>query len=146
MARKLWRQTATIATALMLTPAMFFALALWRRSDDAKWCQHAAAGGVVADIRPLSPDLLEQVRSACIVQRQRQRVMLGSVWRTGGREAAQCGFELARLQLLSYEDPGGYRAVLARFGVDDPEFDISTRQGQDRFVAACRTNGQHEGR
>jgi hypothetical protein len=145
MARKLWRQTVTIATALMLAAAMFFGLGLWRRSGDAKWCLHAAAGGVVADIQ-LSPSLLEQVRSTCIVQRQRQRAMLGSVWRTGGQEAAQCGFELGRLQLISYEDPGGYRAVLARFGVDDPEFDISTRQGQERFVAACRTRGQHDGR
>lgn len=72
--------------------------------------------------------------------------MFGSVWRTGGREAAQCGFELARLQLISDEDPYWYRAVLAQYGVDDPGFEISTREDQDRFVNACRTNAQHKGR
>jgi hypothetical protein len=146
MARRLLRQTVTIATALMLTAAMFFGLGLWRRSEDAKWCQQAAARGVVAENQPLASDLLDRVRSACTVQRERQRVMFGSVWRTGGREAAQCGFELARLQLISYGDPNSYRTVLAQYGVDDPDFEISSREDQDRFVKACRTNGQHEGR
>jgi hypothetical protein len=146
MARRLLRQTVTIATALMLTAAIFFGLGLWRRSEDAKWCQQAAAGGVVADRQPLASDLLDRVRSACTVQRERQRAMFGSVWRTGGREAAQCGFELARLQLISYEDPNWYRAVLAQYGVNDPKFEISTREDQDRFVETCRTNGPREGR
>ena len=144
MARKLMRQIVTMATALILTLAMFFSLGLWRRSGDAKWCQQAAAGGVVADSPPLASDVLEQIRSACTVQRQRQRSMFGAVWRTGGQEAAQCGFELARLQLSSYDDPDGYRAFLARYGVDDPDFEISNREDQDRFVKACLSNGRRE--
>lgn len=146
MVRRLLRQTVTIATALMLTAAMLFGLGLWRRSEDAKWCRQAAASGVVADEQPSASNVLERVRSACTVQRERQRVMFGSVWRTGGREAAQCGFELARLQLMSYEDPNWYRAVLPQYGVDDPGFEISTREDQDRFVEACRISGRHEGR
>ena len=146
MARKLLRRTVMIATALILTAAMFFGLGLWRRSEDTKWCQQSAAGGMVAGHQPSTPDLLDRVRSACTVQRERQRTMFGSVWRTGGREAAQCGFELARLQLISDEDPTWYRAVLARYGVDDPKFEISTREDQDRFVDTCRSNAQPEGR
>jgi hypothetical protein len=145
MARKLLRQTVPVGTALILTAAMFFGLALWRRSEDAKWCRQAAAAGMVADDQPSESDLLERVRSACIIQRQRQRVMFGAVWRTGGRETAQCGFEVARLQLISYEDPNGYRSALARYGINDPDFEISNREDQDRFVKACRTNGPHEG-
>lgn len=145
MARKLLRQTVTIGTALLLTAAMFLGLGLWRRYEDAKWCRQAAAAGVVTDDQPSASNLLERVRSACTVQRQLQRVMFGAVWRTGGREAAHCGFEAARLQLISYEDPNGYRAALARYGINDPDFEISTREDQDRFVKACRTNGQHEG-
>lgn len=144
MARRLWRQTVTIATGLILTAGMFFGLGLWRRSEDTKWCQQAAAGGVVADDQPLTSDLLDQMRSACTVQRQRQRSMFGAIWRTGGREAAQCGFELARIQLISYQVPNGYRGVLERYGVDDPNFDISNREDQDRFVKACLSSGQHE--
>lgn len=144
MARKLLRQTVTIATGIILTAVLFFGVGLWRRSEDAKWCQQAAAGGVVASDQPSTSDLLEQVRSACTVQRQRQRVMFGAVWRTGGRETAQCGFELARMQLISYQIPDGHRPVLQRYGVDDADFEISNREDQDRFLNACLANAQHE--
>ena len=143
MARKLLRQTVPIATALILTATMFVGVGWWRRSADAKWCRQAAAGGMVTGDQPLDSDLLDQVRSACTVQRERQRVVFGAVWRTGGRETARCGFELARMQLVSYQDSNAYHAVLQRYGVDDVDFDPSNREDQDRFVQACLATGQH---
>lgn len=146
MARKLLRPTVSIATGMILTAALFFGVGLWRGSQDAKWCRQAAAGGVAAGDQPLPPDLVEQIRSACSLQRQRQRVMFGAVWRTGGRESAQCGYELARMQLISYQIPDGHRAVLERYGVHDADFEISSREDQDRFLNACLTSAQHENR
>lgn len=144
MARKLLRQIATIGTPLLLAASLFFGLGLWRGSEDAKWCRQAAAGGVAAGEKRLTPDVLDQMRSACVVQRQRQRSLFGAIWRTGGREAALCGFELARMQLISYHHPEGHRAVLERYGVDDSEFEVSSREDQDRFVNACLSSGAHE--
>ncbi len=144
MARRLLRQTAAVGTGLLLAASLFFGLGLWRRSEDAKWCRQAAAGSAAAGEKRLTPDVLDQVHSACVVQRQRQRALFGAIWRTGGREAARCGFELARMQLISYHDPEGHRAVLERYGVDDPEFEVSSREDQDRFFNACLSSGAHE--
>jgi hypothetical protein len=144
MARKLLRQVVTIGTAVLLAAGLFVGLGLWRRSGDTKWCRQAAAGGVAAGERPTRPDVLDQVHSACIIQRQRQRSFFGAIWRTGGREAALCGFELARMQLVSYTDPEGHHAVLERYGIDASEFEVSSREDQDRFVNACLTSGAHE--
>lgn len=144
MARKLLRQTATIGTALLLAVSLLFGVGQWRRSQDAKWCQRGAAGGVAAGEKRLTPDVLDEVHSACIVQRQRQRSLFGATWRTGGREAALCGFELARMQLISYHDREAHRAVLERYGVDHSDFEVSSREDQDRFVDACLSSGAHE--
>jgi hypothetical protein len=143
MARRLFRQIATIGTALLMAASPFVALGLWRRTGDAEWCRQAAAGGVPAGEKRLTPDVLDEVHSACVVQRQRQRSLFGAIWRTGGQEAARCGFELARLQLISYHDPAGHRAVLELYGVDDSGFEVSSREGQDRFVRACLSTSAH---
>lgn len=144
MARKLFRQVVTIGTAVLLAAGLFFGLGLWRQSGDARWCRQAATSGVVAEERPIRPDVLDQVRSTCIVQRQRQRSHFGAIWRTGGREAALCGFELARLQLVSYADPEGHRAVLVRYGIDASDFEVSSREDQDRFINTCLASGADE--
>ncbi|HKY75978.1 MAG TPA: hypothetical protein VJS45_07555 [Acidimicrobiia bacterium] len=143
MARKLLRQLATIGTAVLLAAGLFVGLGLWRRSGDAEWCRQAAAGSLPAGEKRLTPGVLDDVHSACIVQRQRQRSFFGAIWRTGGQEAARCGFELARLQLSSVHDPEGHRAVLERYGVDDSAFEVSSREGQDRFVKACLSSSAH---
>ena len=85
MARKLLRQALTLATSLILIATALFAIATWRRSGDTDWCRKATAGSEAAS------DALDQQRSSCAVQRQRQRVMFGSVWRSGGRAMAECG-------------------------------------------------------
>lgn len=144
MGRKLLRQTVTIATTLILTATLFFGLGVWRRSQDARWCRHATTSGVVPGNEPVTPDFLEQVRSACTVQRERQRVMFGAVWRKGGPETAQCGFELARLQLVSYQDANAGAAVLRRYRIGDSDFDASNRDDQNRFIQACLSNDRHE--
>ena len=138
MARRLLRHVLTIGTPVVLTAGMFFGLGLWRHSQDVDWCSRATAGGVVSEgAATTSFDLLQDVRSACTLQRERQRVMLGAVWRTGGQKAAQCGFELARLQLVSDRDQTTKDAVLQRYGISDPQFEASDRASQDRFVQAC---------
>lgn len=144
MARKLLRQTVAITTGLLLMAAMFFGLGLWRRSGDAKWCRDAAVGLVDTGASPLSGDLVEQVRSICTVQRQRQRTMFGAVWRNGGQESAECGFEVARLQVISDRDPEARSAILESFGFAGSDFDSGSREDQNRFVQACLANGRHE--
>ena len=144
MARKLLRQTVAIATGLLLMAAMFFGLGLWRRSGDVKWCRDAAVGLVDTGPSPLPGDLVDQVRSVCTVQRQRQRTMFGAVWRTGGQRSADCGFEVARLQVVSDRDPDARSAILEKFGFADSDFDSGSRTDQDRFVQACLANGRHE--
>jgi hypothetical protein len=64
---------------------MFLGVGWWRRSDDTKWCRQAAASGMVAGDHPFDSGLLDEVRSACTVQRERQRRIFGAVWRSGGR-------------------------------------------------------------
>ena len=143
MIRKLLRHTVTIVTGLSLAATMFLGLGWWRRSEDAKWCRQAAASGMAGD-HTSDSGLLDEVRSACAVQRERQRRIFGAVWRSGGSETARCGFELARMQLTSYQDPNAYRAILEGYVIDDVDFDASNREDQDRFVNACLSAGQHE--
>lgn len=142
MARRLLRHTVSITTGVILTAAIFFGVGHWRRSQDTGWCGNAAVGGVVAGDQDLTPDVLEEVRAACIVQRQRQRGLFGAVWRTGGEETARCGFELARMQLISYRSADGYEPILRRYGINDAHFDISSREHRDRFVRACLAGGE----
>ncbi|HET9773281.1 MAG TPA: hypothetical protein VFS16_20485, partial [Acidimicrobiia bacterium] len=97
MARSLLRQTVGLATALVIAATALFGIGMWRRSQDAAWCRTATAG---ASGHPTAAtDQLERYRSTCAAHRRDQRVMFGSVWRTGGQRTAECGFELARLQL-----------------------------------------------
>lgn len=144
MVRKALRRTVPLAISLIVIGTTVFGMGLWRRSGDAKWCRNATTSGEVAETAHAltqTPDL-ERQRSACAVQRQRQRVMFGSVWRTGGREMAECGFQLARLQLLS--DPEARDAILQPYGLEDGGFDAGSREGQSRFVQACASNDRHK--
>jgi hypothetical protein len=131
MIKKLLRPVLSIGISVALTGTAFFALGMWRRAADTEWCKNAAAGDTVTS------DLLEAQRSACSVQRQRQRTMFGSVWRRGGQTAAECGFELARLQLLGEQDPKVAPPILARYGIDPSGFEASDRSDQNRFTNAC---------
>jgi hypothetical protein len=133
MGRKLFRQFMAVSTGVLLTVTMFFGLSGWRRAEDARWCRDAAAGSTSA--------LVEQIRSACAIQRERQRTLFGAVWRPNGPATAQCGFELARLQLMSDRDRDGFRAILERYGIDNRDFDLSYRDHQDRFVKVCLARG-----
>ncbi len=144
MTRKLVRQLVAMSAGFMLAASIFFGVGWWRRSGDAEWCRQAAAGGMVAGDDASTSEVFEQVRSACRLQRERQRVMFGAVWRRGGQEAAKCGFELARLQLISDHDLKAAGAILQRYGIDDADFETGNREGQDRFVRACLASRQHE--
>ncbi len=98
---------------------------------------------MVASDELLTEEVFEQVRSACTLQRERQRVMFGAVGRRGGQETAECGFELARLQLIS--DQGwNAGAILQSYEIDHAEFDTGNREDQDRFVRACLRRRQLE--
>ena len=136
MARKLLRQAVTLATSLLLIATGLFGVATWRRSGDTEWCRKATAGNEVAS------EALDQQRSTCAVQRQRQRVMFGSVWRSGGRAMAECGFQLTQLQLLADAEARG--AILEPHGIDPSDFDSGSRQDQDRFVQACASGNDHK--
>lgn len=131
MIKKLLRTVLPVVISVALAATAFFALGVWRRADDTKWCKDATADGTV------TPELLEQQRSACVGQRQRQRVMFGSVWRSGGQTTAECGFQLARLQLLREEDPKAAAAILGQYGIDPSGFESSDRANQTRFLKAC---------
>lgn len=145
MARKLLQQAVAIVTGVVLMAGMFFGLGLWRRSQDSRWCRHATAGGVVGGGEPVASQLLAEMRSACTLQRERQRRMFGAVWRRGGPDTARCGFEFARLQLISGQDTEAYRALLQQYGLHDGAFEVSNRDDQDRFVKACLAKGGSEG-
>lgn len=146
MVRKVLRHTLTVGTSLALAVGLFFGVGLWRRLEDTRWCRTATAGTVnTTAAQPGGPDLVQEQRSACMVQRRRQRQMFGAVWRSGGQRAAACGFEMARLQLVIDHDPAAARAILAKFGFDPSTFDTGSRVDQDRFVEACRSGG-HEAR
>jgi hypothetical protein len=143
MMRRLWRPLLTVAITALVTTGTFFGIGAWRRSQDAGWCEKAVMGGTVAgDPESLSDDLAAQQRDACAVQRQRQRVMFGAVWRKDGTVMAQCGFDLARLQLLP--DRAVRVALLQRYGLpDDPSFDGVGLDEQDRFIKACVVTSRH---
>jgi hypothetical protein len=49
---------------------------------------------------------------------------------------AQCGFQLARLQMLADESQAR-RAFLEPYGIDDPDFNGDGLEQQDRFIRAC---------
>src|ERR1041384_6440575 len=105
MVRKVFRQALPFVASFALVAAGFGGTALWRRAQDTSWCQRAAAhqpaaAGGPTDPRPpppqpaaagdqTDPSLLKDERAACVIQRHRQRSMFGSVWRTGGQEAAE---------------------------------------------------------
>lgn len=131
MIRKLLRPLLPVAVSVTLAGGAFFALGAWRGFDDTRWCRRATAGDRV------STEVLQEQRSACAVQRRRQRTMFGAVWRTGGQSTAQCGFELARLQLLDVQDKVAAEKILGRYGINPSGFEASDRANQTRFVNAC---------
>lgn len=147
MLRRILRHAVTIGGSLILTAVVFFGMAVWRRSDDTKWCRQATATSALPEaVGPVAADLLEQQRSACTIQRQRQRVMFGTVWRKGGPEMAECGFEYARLQLVADQGPEVREAVLKEYGLDDSDFDTSSGEDRDRFVETCLSKVRQEAR
>ena len=127
----------TVLATLCLMAGALFGVGAWRKSEDAKWCQRAVIGGTLSgDPALTAPDLVREQQSVCAEQRLRQRMMFGSLWRKGGTAMAQCGFDLARLQLLS-QYPDARRAITARYGIDDPDFGGGSLDEQDRFIRAC---------
>jgi hypothetical protein len=143
MIRKVLRQLVPFVASLAIVTVAFGGVALWRRAEDTRWCRTAAAKYPPVAGDNASPDLLKAERAACLIQRQRQRSMFGSVWRTGGQETAECGFELARLQLITEKDPQSEGALLAPFGITDPaKFDASGTDDADRFLKACLSRRQ----
>ena len=146
MLRTFLRQTLALATSLAVALGLFVGVGLWRKSEDSRWCRQVVANTVTTGaVQPGTPDLNEQTHTACVVQRRRQRQMFGAVWRSGGERTAECGFEVARLQLVSDQDPEARRAILERFGFDPSTFDSGSRVDQDRLVQACQARG-HEAR
>jgi hypothetical protein len=126
----------TVTLALMATALV--GIGVWRRSEDAEWCRKATTRPSPETAEASVSDFLEQQRSACATHRQRQRVMFGSVWRSGGEEMAECGFHLAQLQLLPDHD--GRQAILGQYGLDEAGFDPGSREDQNRFIRACAAN------
>jgi hypothetical protein len=133
MARSLLRQVVGLATALVIAATALFGVGVWRRSQDAAWCRDVIARQQGHQAVP--PEHLDRYRSSCAARRQDQRVLFGSLWRTGGRRMAECGFELARLQLVS--DPETQGVILEAHGLDNSTFDSGSRRDQSRFIDAC---------
>jgi hypothetical protein len=143
MLRKLLRQIVPVVASLALTAGGFAGVAAMRRSEDAKWCREATAKNPLpGNATAASPDLLEKERTACALQRHRQRAMFGAVWRTGGKETAECGFELARIQLITDRDQRAEAPLLAPFGIAESTFDASSNESADRFLKACLSKRQ----
>jgi hypothetical protein len=143
MLRRSLSSALTVVVTLGVMVGGLFAVGVWRKSEDSKWCKKAVmAGAVTADPAPQTPDLAAQERSACAEQRQRQRMLFGSFWRKGGTAMADCGFQLARVQLL-VPYPDARQALAARYGIDDPDFDGVGTDAQDRFIRACVAQGRH---
>lgn len=147
MLRKLLHHVVTLAASLILTATMLFGMAVWRRSEDATWCWNVTTHSTLPGLtRPPTPERLEQERSACRVQRQLQRAWFGTVWRRGGQAMAECGFAWARFQIVTYEDAKAAAAILAPYGIDDPEFDSSSGTSRDRFIQACLSLAREQAR
>ena len=142
MLRRVFRQLLPFVAALAMVAVAFGGLAVWRRTADTKWCRTATANPPAGVASP-APDLLKEERAACEIQRQRQRSMFGAIWRTGGQETAECGFELARIQLITAKDPKAEGPLLAPYGITDPsKFDASGTEDAAGFVRACRSRRQ----
>ena len=143
MVRKVFRQVLPFVVSFAVVAAGFGGTALWRRAEDTRWCESASAKHPPAAGDNADPELVRDERSACVVQRHRQRSMFGSVWRTGGQEAAECGWELARIQLITEKNPQAEGALLAPFGITDPaKFDASGNEDAARFLKACLSTRQ----
>lgn len=143
MKRRLLSSVVTVLTTLSLMAAALFAVGMWRKSEDTKWCQDAVMGGTVSANPELTmPNLVAQQRSACAQQRERQRMMFGALWRKDGKAMAICGFDLARIQLLP--DPDARHAIAARYGIDDPNFGGGDLGEQNRFIRACAAKRAHK--
>lgn len=137
MARRLLSSVLTVLATLSLMAGALFGIGTWRKSEDTKWCERAVmAGSLSGDPQLAAPDLVRDQQSVCAEQRRRQRMMFGSFWRKGGTVMAQCGFDLARLQMLGLS-PEARGAITARYGIDDPDFGGGSREEQDRFIGAC---------
>ena len=143
MVRRLLRPIMTVAITALLTAGTFFGIGAWRRAQDSSWCEKVVMGGTVAgDPQALSDDLAAKQRVACEVQRRHQRVMFGAVWRKDGTVMAQCGFDLARLQLAT--DQGARTDLLQRYGLPDaPGFDGDGMDEQGTFIKACVAKSRH---
>ena len=144
MVRRHVSSALTIVVTLAVMAGGLFALGAWRRTEDTKWCQKAVMSGTVTgDPAPKTPEFAAQERSACALQRQHQRMLFGSFWRKGGTAMADCGFQLARLQLLD-QYPDARKALAARYGIDEPDFDGVGTDAQGRFIKACVAQSRHE--
>jgi len=144
MLRRHLGSALTVVATVGLVAGAAFAVGLWRKSVDSTWCKKAVIGGTVSeDPAAKEPEFLAQQRSACAQQRRHQRIMFGSMWRKGGSATAECAFQLARAQMLD-KYPEARKALVAQYGIDDPEFDGVGRDAQDRFIKACLAQGRHE--
>ena len=144
MVRRLLRPIMTVAVTALLTTGTFVGIGAWRRAQDTSWCEKAVMAGTVgSDPEALLDDQATEQRDACATQRRRQRVMFGAVWRKDGTVMAQCGFDLARLQLQ--RDPAARAALLEPYGLaGDPNFDGDGLDEQDQFIKACVAKSRHK--
>src|SRR4051812_42290071 len=102
MVRRLFRPIMTVTTTLAVMAGALLGVGLWRRAGDTTWCGKAImAGSMLGDDPGEAHSLIDEQRSACTQQRERQRILFGAMWRKDGPAMAQCGFELARLQILA---------------------------------------------
>jgi len=143
MVRRFLRPIMTVAVTALLTTGTFVGIGAWRRAQDTSWCEKAVMAGTVgSDPEALLDDQATEQRDACATQRRRQRVMFGAVWRKDGTVMAQCGFDLARLQLQ--RDPAARTALLEPYGLaGDPNFDGDGLDEQDQFIKACVAKSRH---
>ena len=144
MVRRHLSSALTVVVTLAVMVAGLFAVGVWRKTEDTKWCRKAVMGGTVTgDPASKTPELAAQERSDCAQQRRHQRMLFGSFWRKGGTAMAECGFQLARLQLLD-QYPDAQHALAARYGIAEPDFDGVGTDAQGRFIKACVAQGRHE--
>jgi hypothetical protein len=126
--------------AVTALSASAFLVGRWRQSQDADWCRRAqvvaAPGGKNASP---DPDAARQ-RAACVALRRSQRSLFGAVWRTGGKEMADCGVQWGRYQQLSEGDPAAAKAELETRGIHDP-LEPSSAADEHRFIQHCLASG-----